>query len=311
MFTNEQLTDSLNSVITIPLIPFRGGEIDYEAHQKNIHYLMNQNSLDGARPRVICIAGTSLIHHVSFEEQNKLIEVTGEVMGENGLLMSALAPNPIEMTGRLLDVQSAMARSPDSYLIMPLGGTYSLEGLYSTFTEFANQHGTRNGARFLYYYRQPRDRDTIIRLVRDCEHFVGVKVGTTEEDVPVMVNGIGDNGIVIWGVGDRSTKAAEMGAKGHTSGISVLFAKAGDQLNNAQRAGDWESSLRIENRITPFEEIRFENGRVFNYAAVVEGMIQSGFADVDGGEGGPFNPRLTGEDVERVKQAIEPILDLH
>ena len=80
-FSNEQLLDGLNSVTTIPLIPFRSGRIDFDAHAKNIAYLMENNHLSDGRPRVICVAGTSLIHHVSLDDQNKLIEVTGEVWG--------------------------------------------------------------------------------------------------------------------------------------------------------------------------------------------------------------------------------------
>ena len=39
------MLDALNSVTSIPVIPFRGGEIDYEAHGKNIDYLMQNNHL--------------------------------------------------------------------------------------------------------------------------------------------------------------------------------------------------------------------------------------------------------------------------
>ena len=77
-FSNEQLLDGLNSVTTIPLIPFRGGSIDYDAHARNIGYLMENNYLSDGRPRVICVAGTSLIHHVSYEDQSKLVEVRSE-----------------------------------------------------------------------------------------------------------------------------------------------------------------------------------------------------------------------------------------
>lgn len=156
-----------------------------------------------------------------------------------------------------------------------------------------------------------RDREQIIRLLNDSPHFVAVKVGTEEDDVPVMVDAIGDNAMVIWGIGDRSTKAAQVGARGHTSGISVLVAKAGDEINNAQRAGDFETAFVIEKKITALEELRFENGREFNYSAVVEGMILSGFDDIDAGEGGPFNPRVPAEVSTRVQEAIEGILDLH
>ena len=148
-------------------------------------------------------------------------------------------------------------------------------------------------------------------MIRESEAFLGIKVGTTEEEVPELCSEIGESGMVIWGVGDRSTAAARLGARGHTSGISVLFAKAGDLLNNAQRAGNYEESESVERRISALEEIRFENGRVYNYSAVVEAMIQSGFEDVDPGEGGPFNPRVSPGVAARVRHAIEGILDLH
>jgi len=310
-FPNEQLLDGLNSVTTIPLIPFRGGRIDFDAHAKNVSYLMENNHLSDDRPRVICVAGTSLIHHVSHADQNQLIRVTGEVMGDRGILLSAVVPNPLPEADRLIAEQASANRPPDAYLVMPLGGVYSTEGLLEGFTDFGNRHLRNHGARFLYYHRQPRDRGMVIRLIRESEAFVGIKVGTTEEEVPELCSEIGESGMVIWGVGDRSTAAARLGARGHTSGISVLFAKAGDLLNNAQRAGNYEESESVERRISAFEEIRFENGRVYNYSAVAEAMIQSGFEDVDPGEGGPFNPRVFPEVAVRIRDAIEGILDLH
>ena len=311
ILSNEELKEALYSVIPIPVIPFRNGKIDYGAHELNIRYLMENNHLSDNRSRVICIAGTSLIHHVSAQDRNKLIEVTGQMMGEDGILLSAVVPNPIGDAADLIEKQAAMQRPPDAYLLMALNGVYSVEGLYEELSRFGEKCGTSCGARFLYYHRQPRDREQIIRLLNDSPHFIGVKIGTNEEDVPVFVEAVGGNAMVIWGVGDRSTKAAQLGAKGHTSGISVLLAKAGDEINNAHRAGDFEAAIAIEKRINALEELRFENGRVFNYSAVVEAMILSGFDDIDGGEGGPFNPRVPAEVVPRVQDAIEGILDLH
>ena len=100
--TRTELMDGLNSVTTIPLIPFRDGKIDFVAHAKNITYLMENNHLSDQRPRVICIAGTSLIHHVSLEDQNELIKVTGEVMGDKGVLLSAVVPNPLPEAENLI-----------------------------------------------------------------------------------------------------------------------------------------------------------------------------------------------------------------
>ncbi|MCA9888204.1 MAG: hypothetical protein KC546_07520, partial [Anaerolineae bacterium] len=60
----EALLDGLSSVASIPLIPYNGDQIDFDGHAKNITYLMKNNYLSDNRPRVISIAGTSLIHHV-------------------------------------------------------------------------------------------------------------------------------------------------------------------------------------------------------------------------------------------------------
>ena len=303
------LLDGLNSVIGIPLIPFNGGRIDYAGHAKNIGYLMKNNSLSDGRPRVISIAGTSLVHHVASDDQVKLLDVAGRGMEGEGILMAALVPNPLPAAADLIAELASLQRPPDVYLIMPLSGTYGPAGLYETLTSFAETQANRHGARFLYYYRRPRDRDKIIRLLIDSPHFVGVKIGTDEDDVSPFVEAL-DEGekIVIWGIGDRSTAAAEMGAKGHTSGINVVVARASDEINNAQRRRDYEAARQIEEEISPLEDIRFMQERAYNYSAVMEAINCSGFDDVVGGSGGPFNPPVPPEiarQIERLMASIE------
>ncbi len=177
--------------------------------------------------------------------------------------------------------------------------------------KFAERYAQCCNARLLYYFRQQRDLEAVVRLINDSPHFIGVKVGTSEEDVRPLIEGIGDNGIVMWGIGDRSTQAAELGTKGHTSGIAVAFARASDEINNAQRRGDYETSRQLETKVAALEEIRFRNGRAYNYSAVVEAMILSGFDDIEGGSGGPFNPRVPAEIAEEVQEAIKDLAPYH
>lgn len=308
----QALLDALNNVTTIPIIPFRNGRIDYDGHAKNVQYLMRANRLDQGRPRVLSVAGTSLIHHVEPEEQTRLFDIAGQVMGTEGVLMSAIAPNPIGAAGKLIEAQSRLKRPPDVYLIMPLGGTYDSEGVYSTFLDFARRYGEEYGARFLYYFRNERDREAVIRLLNDSPHFIGVKIGTGEADVEPFVQGVGDNAMVIWGIGDRSTGAAQRGAKGHTSGTAIVATGVCDGINNAQRRGDYAAARDLEAQVHALEEIRFVNGRVYNYSAVAEAMMILGFDDVAPGDGsGPFNPRLPEHLRERVRAAVEHLADYH
>lgn len=308
---SEALYDTLDSVTAIPIVPFRGGAIDLGGHRRNIRYLMENNHLDGNRKRVIGIAGTSLIHHFSFEEQMRVIAATGEEMGEDGFLMSGIVPNPLSQAEELVRGQSALPRPPDIYLIMPLTGVADPEATYDDYMAFAERLGTDCGARFLLYMRSADYVNPIIRLVKDSPHMVGVKVGTSEEEVTPLIEGIGDDGIVMWGIGDRSTRAAELGARGHTSGTAVVAARSADEINNAQRRGDFATSQQIEDKLAALEGIRFRDGRMYNYSAVVEAMHLGGFSDVDGGEGGPFNPRVPAEVAEEVAAAIADIVDYH
>ena len=305
------LLDALNSVTAIPVVPFKGDKIDYTGHAKNIDYLMRNNYLDEGRQRVIAIAGTSLIHHISETEQLRLIDKTGQQMGGDGILISGIVPNPIHQAGQLIEAQTELRRSPDAYLLMPLTGISSPEGIYQQYMEFGENYGTAYGARFLYYFRQKRDMEAVIRLLNDSPHFIGVKIGTGEEDVTPLVEGVGDSGVVMWGIGDRCTGPAQLGTKGHTSGIAVAFARASDEINNAQRKGDYETSARVEADIAPLEEIRFMNERVYNYSAVIEAMILSGFDDIAAGTGGPFNPRVPSEIQEQLRGIAQDLKRYH
>lgn len=309
--TTAALLEGLNSVISIPLIPYTGDQIDFAGHAQNIDYLMKNNTLSDHRPRVISIAGTSLIHHVTFEDQIRLLDITGQQMGKAGILIAALSPNPIGMTGQMIAQMSKLNRPPDACLLMPLTGTYSPAGLYSELLKFAEKHGTEHGARLLYYYSRPRDREAVIQLIHDSPHFIGVKIGTNTADVTPFIDRLDESKIVIWGIGDRSTDAAEKGAKGHTSGINIFVARASDAINNAQRRGDYAAAREIEADIAPLEDLRFMDERAYNYAAVMEAIIASGFTDVVAGTGGPFNPRVPSEIADEIKKIVAAIRHYH
>ena len=197
-----ELRDALDTVISIPVVPFRNGEVDFEGHATNVDYLMNTNNLEGDRRRAIAIAGTSLVHHISLENQVRLMEIAGERMSGRGVLMAGIAPNPLPDAARLIEAMSGIEYPPDVYLVMPLTGIVQPAGLYGTYMEFAERAG-ECGARLLYYLRSPEQIPYVARLVNDSHHFIGVKVGTRDEDVAPLAEQIDRRrGMVIWGIGD-------------------------------------------------------------------------------------------------------------
>ena len=305
------LLEGLNSVISIPLVPFNGDQIDYNGHAKNIAYLMQNNYLSDNRPRVISIAGTSLIHHIGYDDQIRLVEVAGQQMGANGILIAAIVPNPLGAASDLIDRLSKLKRPPDAYLVMPLTGVYSPQGLYRQFMQFAEKHGSEYNARFLYYLRKSADRDCVIRLLQESPHFIGIKIGTSEADVQPFVNALDDSKIVIWGIGDRSTNAAELGTTGHTSGINIVVARASDEINNAQRRRDYATARQIEAQVAPLERIRFIDERAHNYAAVMAAISALGADDVVAGTGGPFNPPVPPDVAAEIQEIVADIRQYH
>jgi len=310
--SNEELIHALDSVTSVIILPFRDGELDYDGIGKNVDYLIHNNHLDDDRQRVVAVAGTSLIHHVSRAEQTRIMDFIGSRIGGKGVLMSGIAPNPLVDAGELIEAQAGLSRPPDCYLIMPVTGVADPAGFYDTYMEFAERYAASAGARLLYYMRDSNQAEGAVRLVNDSPYFVGIKVGTSEEDVSAIVEGVNEgSGIVMWGIGDRSTGPATKGTKGHTSGINLGFVKASDAINNAQRKGDYDTAFRVEKELAPLEEIRFRDARKYNYSAVVEAIRHAGWDDVVGGEGGPFNPPVPPEVSAEVETAISGILHYH
>jgi 4-hydroxy-tetrahydrodipicolinate synthase len=310
--STDQLLDALDTVISIPIVPFTAdGSIDYGAHSKNIDYLLSNNHLEGGRTRVVSIAGTSLVHHISMAEQRVLMEKTAAQVAGRGIFIAGVAPNPMPDAEALIADQCAFANPPDAFLLMPLTGVADPEGMYRDYMALAERLADK-GARFLYYLRQANQADIAVRLINDSPHFVGVKIGTGLPEVEPILSGVNDGaGAVIWGIGDRCTDSAEKGTKGHTSGINVAFVKASDAINNAHRRQDWAAAREVEKLISPLEDIRFRDNRTYNYSAVVEAMHLSGFDDIAGGEGGPFNPRVPVEVAKEVAAAIGALLEYH
>ena len=309
--STAELLSALEGVTAIPAAPYRSGSIDCDAHLKNVRYLMQNNSQSDNRPRVISIAGTSPIHHMSRAEHLHLVDITTHAMGDDGVYVAGVLPNPLAEAAAFISELATLQRPPDAYLIMPLAGVYNPEGMYTEFMAFAEEMDDRFGARFLYYFKDSRDLPQVGRLFQDSEAFIGVKVGTGEADVEPLERALGDNGLVIWGIGDRCTRAAQLGTKGHTSGIAVAYAKASDAINNAQRAGDYAESQRVEDAIAALEELRFRDGRRYNYSAVISAMALSGFDDIDGGDGAPFNPPVPAEISQEVQAAIADLAQYH
>jgi dihydrodipicolinate synthase/N-acetylneuraminate lyase len=309
--TKRDWIETMDTVTAIPIVPFRDGRIDFAGHDKNIDYLLTRNFLDGDRPHAIAVAGTSLLHHIDYDDQVKLLDQTGRRCGDAAVCIAGVVPNPLEAAAQLVERAAALHRPPDAYLLMPLAGTAHPEGVYDAYMAFGERLGRSCAARFLLYYQNRRHRQVFVRLVQDSPYFVGIKIGTSLEDVAPLVEAIGDDGAVFWGIGDRCTAAIRAGCRGHTSGLALLCPRLSDQLKNALRKKDFDTAAQLEAVVAPLEEIRFRDDRIHNYSAIVAALHLADFSDVEGGSGGPFNPPPSAEVLEQIRKAVDPLRAYH
>ncbi|MAF12698.1 hypothetical protein CMK11_19790 [Candidatus Poribacteria bacterium] len=295
----------------IPVVPFAtDGTADIVGHRRNVRYLLDNNGLEGGLRRVVAVAGTSLIQHMDETEQSRVIAATGLEIGDAGVLVSGIVPQG-GMADRLVATQLQSERPPDAFLIMPMGGVYDPHGYLDAMRRLGDSHGPNSG-RFIVYMRNARDAGAIRELLLTSEHFIGVKIGTGIADVEPMVEAVGPGSMVIWGIGElNSTAARKLGARGHTSGTAIVAAGLADALSNAHRRGDYVEALRLEGLVRGLEEIRFRDGRMYNYSAVVEAMIAGGFDDVVPGVGHALNPRVPAAIADEVRRAVDPIRAYH
>ena len=300
-----------NTVVAYPVVPFRNGAPNYASFRRNAEYLVARNRLDGGRPRVLGFGGGSLIHHLTAEEQIRLVEELCQAAGDRAMVVSGIVPNPLRSAGELLERQMRLARRPDAFLLLPVNGIANPEGIYRELLGFCNEQGRRHGARFFLYLRSGAQRDALARVARDCDWVEGVKIGTGASDVRPVVDILDGRGIAMWGIGDCCLDGIAQGACGHTSGIATLFACASDELNNAYRRGDTTTAREIESHLAGFERIRFMEERAYNYSAVVAAARMAGFGDIDCGDGGPFNAEPPPAILEQVRCELEKLARYH
>jgi dihydrodipicolinate synthase/N-acetylneuraminate lyase len=303
--------DDLDTPIAFVPVPFRRGTPDLAAQAKAARYLIENTFLDAGRRRVIANGGSGLVHHLTPEELLAVARVNCEAAAGKAWNISAIPGTPPRTAEWLVREQMRLANPPAAFLILPLTGVYNPEGVYHEISQLTARLAKETGARFLLYLRDASLRDAYCRLARDHEHVLGIKVGTSVDDVPGLREALGRDKAVIWGVGDLSTRAVRAGARGHTSGTAIICARLADAINNAQRQADYVEAERLENIVRPLEDIRFINNRAWNYSAVIELLRIAGFHDVDPGDGGPFNAPPPPEICDRLSTIARQLREWH
>ena len=191
-------------------------------------------------------------------------------MGGKGVLMSGIAPNPIADAEELIRREASLPVPPDCYLVMPLTGVGNAEGIFRNHLDMAERLGRETGARFILFEEQT-ERETAVRLLRESEHFIGLKIGTDVGDVTAIVEASTPERALLYG-GSVIVRPDQQVWVQVTLPVltSSLFAH---QMRSTTRSAAviWKPHS-VEDEIAAFEDIRFRDGRMY-YSAVVEACI--------------------------------------
>ncbi len=303
--------DELDTVTVLMPMPFRGGLLDRRAHARNVDYLLGNCFLDEGRRRVVGIGGTSLIHHLDRSTLLELVRSTGRQLGDEALFMAGVIPTPPSDARRFIQDCLSLERPPDYFLLMPIPGLCNPEGVEVELAALSEYFQQRGAGRFVLYLRTARLNGAYAKLATRLANIAGIKVGTDPGDVEVLQAAVPHSKRVLWGVGDRVTAAARLGARGHTSGLTLICPRLCDAINNAYRRRDFETCAELEQVVSGLEEIRFMEDRIYNYCAVVAASQLGGFQDIDLGEGGPFNAPPPPPILQQIAHCVERLKPYH
>ena len=301
----------LDTVTVLMPMPFRGGRLDGRAHARNLDYLLGNCFLDEGRRRVIGIGGTSLIHHLDRETLLELVQSTGRRLGSEALFMAGVIPTPPSDARRFIQECLDQERPPDYFLLMPIPGLCNPEGVEAELSALSECFEKQGAGRFVLYLRTGRLNGAYARLASRLANIAGIKVGTQPADVEVLRAAVPHSKRVLWGVGDRVTAAGRMGARGHTSGLTLICPRLCDAINNACRRRDFDACAELEHVLSGLEEIRFMEDRIYNYSALVAASQLGGFQDIDLGEGGPFNAPPPPPILQQIADCVEQLKPYH
>lgn len=301
----------LDTVTVLMPTPFRGGRLDGRAHAKNVNYLLGNCFLDQGRQRIIGIGGTSLIHHLDRSTLLDLVQSTGSQLGGEALFMAGVIPTPLSEAKRFIQDCLSLEKPPDYFLLMPIPGLCNPEGVEAELSALSEFFEKQGAGRFVLYLRTGRLNGAYAKLATRFTNIVGIKVGTHSGDVQVLRAAVPPSKRVLWGVGDRMTAAARLGARGHTSGLTLICPRICDAINNACRREDFDACAELEQVVSGLEEIRFMEDRIYNYSAIVAANQLGGFQDIDLGEGGPFNAPPPPPILQQIADCVKQLKPYH
>ncbi|MFW9833417.1 MAG: dihydrodipicolinate synthase family protein [Candidatus Thorarchaeota archaeon] len=281
------------SVTTVTPFSDDLSQIDVDAIELNIDFLTKNNV-----PLIIPNGNTGEFYSLSEKEWTVVLQTMIEAASNKATIMTGVG-HSIKTAITQLEISRGL-NIPAVMILYPQHVFISKEGLleyYRTLLEAAKDLNV------VLYKKGPLLTDMMLEKLLTYDNFVGVKYAFGRiVDFSRTISKLGHR--VVWSCGTAERFAPFFflaGAKGFTSGLCNFAPHVSRRMFDALKTSNFEEAMKVQEMITPFEDLREGRGGANNVPVVKAAMDHMG---LKGGSCRPPIHQLTDED----RQAIIDII---
>ncbi|MFX1578891.1 MAG: dihydrodipicolinate synthase family protein [Promethearchaeota archaeon] len=268
-------------------------QIDINGISTNIKFL-TKNEV----PLIIPNGNTGEFYSLSENEWALVLQTTVDAVSNKATIMSGVGHSVSTATAQL---EKTRAQNVPAVMIhYPQHVFVSEEGLLRYYRELLD---AAKDLSVVLYKKGPQLSDTMLEKLMNYENLVGVKYAFGRiVDFSRTVHKLGNK--IVWSCGSAERFAPFFflaGAKAFTSGLCNFAPHVSRKMFDALTTGDFEEAMKVQEMITPLEDLREGRGGANNVPVVKAAMDYMGLR---GGSCRPPIHRLTNEE----RQAIIDII---
>jgi 4-hydroxy-tetrahydrodipicolinate synthase len=268
-------------------------QIDIDGISTNIKFL-TKNEV----PLIIPNGNTGEFYSLSENEWALVLQTTLDAASNKATIMSGIGHSVSTATAQLekvraLNVPAVMIHYPQHVFI-------SEEGLLRYYRELLD---AAKGLSVVLYKKGPHLTDIMLEKLMNYENLVGVKYAFGRiVDFSRTVHKLGNK--IVWSCGSAERFAPFFflaGAKAFTSGLCNFAPHVSRRMFDALKTNDFEEAMKVQEMITPLEDLREGRGGANNVPVVKAAMDYMGLR---GGSCRPPIHQLTNEERQAVIDII-------
>ena len=267
---HEKFKEVLSDFSVTTTTPFTDDlkEVDTTAISTNIEFLIKNEV-----PLIIPNGNTGEFYSLSEHEWEVVLKATVDASNAKSTIMSGVGHSVTTAISQLekvrdMGVPAVMIHYPQHVFV-------SEEGLFSYYRELLD---AAKGLNVVLYKKGPQLTDTMLEKLMTCENLIGVKYAFGRiVDFSRTVHRLGHK--IVWSCGTAERFAPFFflaGARAFTSGLCNFAPQVSRRMVEALKKEDFTEAMKIQQMITPLEDLREGRDKAKNVPIVKTAMDQVG-----------------------------------